>query len=277
MDIELLRTFITVTRVRHFGKAAEQLCITPAAVSARIRQLEQMLGVSLLERARGNIHMTAAGERLLPHARRLLDAWTLAQADLSLPQSQSHPIRLGHSPCLNLLLGDWLVDHNRNPVLLPATLISDTHAKLQLAVEQGRLDAALLTTPLPDSELSLLPLGNLKLVFALAGATQSVDRWVHLDWGFPTPPPEGWVNGQTLACQDGLLAQQIWRKLGGGIWLPEALASLTLADQTASRLIDPEAYGAGLESRIYLAYRTEKEAALQPLIELIGKKLADES
>ena len=68
MDIELLRTFIEVRKTRHFGKAAENLYLTQAAVSARIRQLEQLLGVKLFIRSRNNIQLTSEGERLVSHA-----------------------------------------------------------------------------------------------------------------------------------------------------------------------------------------------------------------
>ncbi|WP_351060278.1 LysR family transcriptional regulator, partial [Psychrobacter sp. TB20-MNA-CIBAN-0197] len=52
MDIDLLKTFVEVVRTRHFGKAAENLYITQSAVSFRIRQLEQGLGVNLFIRQR---------------------------------------------------------------------------------------------------------------------------------------------------------------------------------------------------------------------------------
>ncbi len=51
MDTELLRTFIEVSKTRHFGRAAENLYLTQSAVSFRIRQLEQQLGVSLFARS----------------------------------------------------------------------------------------------------------------------------------------------------------------------------------------------------------------------------------
>ena len=41
MDIKVFKTFIAVAENRHFGKASEQLYITQAAVSARIKQLEE--------------------------------------------------------------------------------------------------------------------------------------------------------------------------------------------------------------------------------------------
>lgn len=48
MDTELLKTFLEVSRTRHFGRAAEALYLTQSAVSFRIRQLENQLGVNLL-------------------------------------------------------------------------------------------------------------------------------------------------------------------------------------------------------------------------------------
>ena len=52
MDTDLLKTFIEVSKTRHFGKAAENLYVTQAAVSSRIRQLESRLGVELFSRRR---------------------------------------------------------------------------------------------------------------------------------------------------------------------------------------------------------------------------------
>ena len=49
MDLELPRTFLEVNRTRHFGQAADALCVTQAAVSARTKQLEGLLGVSLFD------------------------------------------------------------------------------------------------------------------------------------------------------------------------------------------------------------------------------------
>lgn len=64
MDTELLKTFLEVSRTRHFGRAAESLYLTQSAVSFRIRQLENQLGVNLFTRHRNNIRLTAAGEKI---------------------------------------------------------------------------------------------------------------------------------------------------------------------------------------------------------------------
>ncbi|MDQ4425686.1 LysR family transcriptional regulator, partial [Thalassolituus sp.] len=52
MDTDLLKTFMEVSRTRHFGRAAENLYLTQSAVSFRIRQLEGLLGVELFSRQR---------------------------------------------------------------------------------------------------------------------------------------------------------------------------------------------------------------------------------
>ena len=61
MDFELLRTFLEVARLRHFGQAAEALNLTQAAVSARIKLLETNLGVRLFDRIRRDIQLTPEG------------------------------------------------------------------------------------------------------------------------------------------------------------------------------------------------------------------------
>ncbi|MGL5484955.1 MAG: LysR family transcriptional regulator, partial [Shewanella sp.] len=89
MDTDLLKTFLEVSRTRHFGKAAENLYLTRSAVSFRVKQLESILGVALFERQRNNIQPTPAGERMLGHAEAVLTAWERAKQDVSLSQLQS--------------------------------------------------------------------------------------------------------------------------------------------------------------------------------------------
>lgn len=75
MDTDLLKTFLEVNRTRHFGKAAENLYLTQSAVSARIRLLEQQVGMQLFTRARNNVQLTSAGEKLIRHAENILTTW----------------------------------------------------------------------------------------------------------------------------------------------------------------------------------------------------------
>ena len=74
MDLEprLLRYFIAVAEERHFGKAARRLHISQPPLSYAIRQLEELLGASLLERTSRHVALTEAGRVLYREAQGLL-------------------------------------------------------------------------------------------------------------------------------------------------------------------------------------------------------------
>ncbi|HJA03604.1 MAG TPA: LysR family transcriptional regulator, partial [Candidatus Microbacterium stercoravium] len=79
MTLEQLRGFVEVARTGHFTRAAERLHLAQPSLSRQIAALEAGLGVDVIHRARGNISLTAAGERLLPIARRMLADAAAAQ------------------------------------------------------------------------------------------------------------------------------------------------------------------------------------------------------
>lgn len=97
VDTELLKTFLEVTKTRHFGRAADNLFLTQSAVSFRIRQLESQLGNPLFSRQRGNVHLTAAGERLQPYAEAILQTWGRAKQDVALSETLNTQIAIGAS------------------------------------------------------------------------------------------------------------------------------------------------------------------------------------
>src|SRR6202522_3618967 len=72
MEIDQLETFLAVGTYGGFHRAAAALRISQPAVSARIRALEDSLGVKLFARASGTLTVSAAGKALRPHAEQLL-------------------------------------------------------------------------------------------------------------------------------------------------------------------------------------------------------------
>ena len=78
MNLEQLRGFVAVAGLGHFTRASEQLHLAQPSLSRQISTLEHELGAELFHRARGNISLTAAGETLLPRARRMLTDAELA-------------------------------------------------------------------------------------------------------------------------------------------------------------------------------------------------------
>lgn len=73
LDLELIRTFLTVLTEGGFKAAAAQLNKTPAAISMQIKRLEDQLGQRVLERNNKGIALTAAGEVLKEKGERILN------------------------------------------------------------------------------------------------------------------------------------------------------------------------------------------------------------
>ena len=61
-SLKFLKTFQVAAMRLSFKAAAEELCITPSAVSHQIRGLEEQLGVALFERGPSSLPLTEAGE-----------------------------------------------------------------------------------------------------------------------------------------------------------------------------------------------------------------------
>ena len=80
MDVHArdLRYFVTVAEELHFTRAAKRLYVSQPALSKQIRMLERQLGAELFERDRQGVALTPVGVALLPHARRVLEAWDQA-------------------------------------------------------------------------------------------------------------------------------------------------------------------------------------------------------
>ena len=68
-----LRTFLQVAQLGSFRRAAEELFVTQAAVTSRIKMLEEWLGFEVFQRHRRGADLTAQGERFINYARNALD------------------------------------------------------------------------------------------------------------------------------------------------------------------------------------------------------------
>ncbi len=76
-----LHVFHAVAANGSIAEAARRMCLTRSALSHALRTLEDELGCDLFSRSEKRITLTAAGLRLLPHARAILDE--MARARLS--------------------------------------------------------------------------------------------------------------------------------------------------------------------------------------------------
>ncbi len=74
MEPRLLRAFVAVSEELHFTRAAARLYVAQQALSRDVRRLEREVGAQLFTRSTRQVALTADGERLLPYARRVLQA-----------------------------------------------------------------------------------------------------------------------------------------------------------------------------------------------------------
>ncbi|AWW39311.1 LysR family transcriptional regulator [Streptomyces cadmiisoli] len=88
LDPRLLRAFVTVAEELHFTRAAVRLYVAQQALSRDVRRLERELGADLFVRTTRQVTLTADGVRLLPYARRVLDA----QEELLAAFGQARPL-----------------------------------------------------------------------------------------------------------------------------------------------------------------------------------------
>jgi DNA-binding transcriptional LysR family regulator len=83
MDIGQLQYLVALAREKHFTRAAKACHVTQPTLSGRIRQLEQELGVPIVERGQRFIGFTPDGECVLRWAHTILDNWSALQQDIA--------------------------------------------------------------------------------------------------------------------------------------------------------------------------------------------------
>jgi DNA-binding transcriptional LysR family regulator len=88
MDIRQLQYLAALAREKHFTRAATACNVTQPTLSGRIRQLEQELGVPIVERGQRYIGLTPEGDRVLKWAHLILDNWQSLQQELATIRSK---------------------------------------------------------------------------------------------------------------------------------------------------------------------------------------------
>jgi DNA-binding transcriptional LysR family regulator len=92
----LLTSFVTLAEERSFTRTAARLHLTQSCISRHLTALERDLDVKLLTRSPHNVELTPAGQRLLPHAQRVLHALNdlsrAAKRRAAVPQQRNAPV-----------------------------------------------------------------------------------------------------------------------------------------------------------------------------------------
>jgi len=143
LDLELLRSFVSVVDAGGFTRAGERVHRTQSTVSQQIKRLEEDVGQPLLNRSGKDVMPTEAGERLLSYARRLLSLAEEARDVLARPGNEG-AIRLGvPEDFAAYRLAKLLAAFSRSHPGLRLDVRADQSANLKRDLERGELDLAL--------------------------------------------------------------------------------------------------------------------------------------
>lgn len=276
MNLELLRTFLELNHARHFGRAAEALHLTQAAVSARIKQLETMLGVKLFDRVRRDIRLTPEGTRLVRHADRLLAGWRKARQEVGAGRFDQQLSFGGSLRLWDVLLQDWLHALHRHMPGLAIIAESHTPEVLTRRLLDGMLDMTIMLEPAQLEVLRIEEVALIKLVMVSTRPETSAaialgDGYIMVDWGlghalehrrmFPDAPEPRIRVGQAKMALAFLLA---W---GGAAYLPVRMAATELTAGNLHLVSDAPQ----LDYHAYAVYpvRSAKQELVERTLELI--------
>jgi len=166
IDFKTIETFLWVATLRSFRGAAEKLHTTQPAVSQRIAQLEDLLGVRLLDRDRRAVAPTPKGQELLGYAERLMRLRAEMIEAVGDRSTMRGIVRLG---CSETIVHTWL------PTLIERVNTAYPNLELEIEVDispnlRARLvardlDLALLLGPISDPNIHSRPLCCYPLAF----------------------------------------------------------------------------------------------------------------
>lgn len=172
VTLRQLRTFKTVADVTSFSLAAHRLKLSQPSVSYQVKELEEALGLPLLDRLGKRVRLTEAGTLLYGYARRMLD--TLDEATVAIEEMRGikrGTLRVGASTTVGIYLLPAALGAFKK--LHPGLVISleiGTRARVTEQVLNNELDLAVVGPASKDPELAIIPfLSDELVVVAPAG------------------------------------------------------------------------------------------------------------
>ena len=271
MDTLLLETFIEVTQTRNFAKASDKLCISSSTTSARIKQLESLLGVALFERKHHEVCLTPAGERMERHARFILNAWEQAYEDTALGEHNKKRLVIAGVPGLwDIFLQDKVNRLQQSQPDLILRLEESTPLRVVEKLDQGLVDIGFVYEQPHIKGLMVKEVASIPMSLVTSQPKQTLSdalgaAYVRVEWGAPfNQQHEATFPQRQLAkvrANSGRIALQLILNNGGAAYLPDTLVQEHLK---AGQLFKVE--GAPIiHMKAYAAYRMHNE--LKALLE----------
>ena len=160
MNFRDLEYLVAVSETLHFGQAAQRCFVSQPTLSGQIHKLEKELGATLFERTNRSVHITAIGQKIVGHARQILEQ---AEVIRSLGSDQNGlltgPLRIGAIHTLSpYLVPLFMLELQQQHPELSLELTEATTDQLIAKLRDHQLDGALLATSPPGEDLKEIQL-----------------------------------------------------------------------------------------------------------------------
>lgn len=250
MDIALARTFLAICDHGNFVRASEQLYVTQSTVSARIKQLEDLLGQPVFVRTKAGTQLTAAGIQFQPFAEKLVQIWAQAQQEVGLPDKFTSLLTVGVEFTLwERLLVEWIpwIRSAVPDLALRADVGSSAFLMRQLV--EGLFGLVVTYTPQHRAGLIIEKLMEEELVLVSA-SPDTKGPWetdyIFVDWGpeYRIEHMEAFPRNDSpvIAVSYGPLALQHMLLNGGSAYLPERIVGSRLDEGVLHRVPEMPAF-----------------------------------
>ena len=211
MDLNQLRTFVTVAEEQHLTRAAERLYTSQPAVSAQLKALEETLGLTLFDRTPKGMKLTPAGTRILQQATSTLEAARklLGEAQ-ALKGELFGELTIGiHTDFGFLKLAELVKQCSECYPNVKLTFVNGMSADIITDVRKGRLDGGFFFGPCKFGDLNWVQLASVEMVILGPAAWRdkingaSLDDLTRLPWVYTSERcPFFQHTGKLLVAQD---------------------------------------------------------------------------
>ena len=153
LDNEQLLTFLTVSEMKNYSRAAEYLNLTQPAVTARIQKLEIELNCKLFLRDGKKISLTEEGNALLPFARKIVNYMNEAKQTIDVLKIPTLTIGLAPAISVSILFQVLSLLREKNQLLFDIVEAEDS-IEIGKLVTEGRIDIGLVRNVIPFTNLN---------------------------------------------------------------------------------------------------------------------------
>ena len=194
MDLNQLKTFVTVAEEQHLTRAAERLYTSQPAVSAQLKALEESLGVVLFDRTPKGMKLTPTGEKLLSEAHAALDAANRVISQAKAIQGEViGNLSVGvNSDCSFLRVPELLADASDRYPNVQLSFVNGMSPDILLDIRKGKLDSGFFFGALSTTDIHAIQLAEIEtaIVAPISWANKikgaSAEELARLPWVYTT-------------------------------------------------------------------------------------------